>query len=243
MSFVSDIVGGVLGANAAKHAANAEETGANKAKDLLKENQTDAQNVNNQVWTGTQAAEQPYQQVGSTAANNLVNLLQGGFKAPTLEEVQNDPAYKFRMESGTRAINQNGAATGTLLTGNTGKALEDYGQDLANSTYQQDYQNALNTYMTNYSSLLGGSNLGLQSTAQLGSFGSDFAHTNANIDLTSGEQQAQQINNAAAARASGYLGAAKGWANAVGGVAGGFSNMDFSGGSSPLEMAGQFIGI
>ncbi len=105
------------------------------------------------------------------------------------------------------------------MTGNTGKALEDYGQNLAQTTYQQDYQDALNTYMANYQSLLGGTNAGLTSTGQLTNANLDVAGNTANIDLTGGQQQAQQINNAAAARASGYLGAAKGWGQMAGGIA------------------------
>lgn len=243
MSFVSDIVGGVLGANAAKHAANAEETGAQKAQALEKTNQENALNFQNQVWSGTQQAEQPYQTLGSTSANSLTDLLSKGFQAPTLQDAENTPGYQFQLEQGTRAINQDAAANGTLLSGNTGTALENYGQNLAQTTYNNDYQNALSTYMANYNTLQGGTNTGLNSTAQLGQFGQSAAQNTSNIDLTGGDQQAQQINNAAAARASGYLGAAAGYSKAVGGAAGGFGNMDFSGGSSPLEMAGEFAGF
>ena len=242
MGFVGDIVGGILGAGAAKHAANAEETGANQAKDLIAKNQQEAQDTNRDVWSGTQAAEQPYQTVGSTAANNLTNLLAKGFTAPTLQDVENTPGYQFTLQQGTDAINRNAAANGTLLTGNTGKALTDYGENLAQTTYNQDYQNALSTYMANYNTLLGGTDVGLNSTSQLGSFGQNFSNTNANLAMQGSQAQAQQINNAAAARASGYLGAAQGWSQVAGGVTGGFGNMDFSGGSSPWEMAGQFLG-
>lgn len=243
MSFVSDIAGGLLGASAAKNAASAERQGAENAQKLEKVNQTDAQDFQKGVWSGTQTAEQPYQQVGQTSANNLNNLLSKGFTAPTLQDAENTPGYQFQLEQGTRAINQNAAADGTLMSGKTGTALENYGQNLAQTAYQQDYSNALSTYNANYQSLLGGTQTGLSSTSQLGQFGQDASQNMTNIDLTGGEQQAQQINNAAAARASGYLGAAAGFGKALGGVAGGFANMDFSGGSSPLEMGGQFLGL
>lgn len=243
MSFVSGIIGGLLNSSAAGKAANAGVKGAQDAQALEKTNQTDAQNFQNGVWSGTQTAEQPYQQVGQTSANNLNNLLSKGFTAPTLQDAENTPGYQFQVQQGTRAINQNAAANGTLMSGNTGTALENYGQNLAQTAYQQDYNNALNTYNTNYQSLLGGTQAGLSSTSQLGQFGQEASNTNANIDLTGGQQQAQQINNAAAARASGYLGKAAGYNQALGGAAGGFGNTDFSGGSSPLEMAGEFAGM
>lgn len=217
----SSLVSGLIGSHGASKAASTQAAAAEKARQTIQTGQDQSRDFQNQVWSGTQAAEQPYQDVGSTSANNLRNLLQAGFKAPTLEDVQSDPAYKFRLQSGTDAIARNSAATGTLLSGNTGKALEDYGQDLANSTYQQDYQNALNTYMTNYQSLLGGTDVGLNSTSQLGSFGQSAANAMTGIDLGGSEAQAQQINNAAAARASGYVGSANSWNNAVPGIGAG----------------------
>lgn len=225
MSFVSSLVGGIMGSGAANDAASVETQGARDAQALLKKNQTAATDFQNGVWSGTQTAEQPYQDLGASSANSLANLLKTGFKAPTLADAENTPGFQFNLESGTRAINQNAAANGTLMSGNTGAALEKYGQNLAETTYQQDYQNAMNTYMTNFQSLLGGTNTGLTSTGQLGQFGQEAATNTANVDLTSGEQQAQQVNNAAAARASGFLGSANAWSNAAGGMAAGMTDM------------------
>jgi hypothetical protein len=240
MGIIGSIVGGIMGSNAATDASNAEQQGANKALGVEQQNQKNAQDFQNGVWTGTKTAEQPYQDLGSTSANSLKNLLSKGFQAPTLADAENTPGYQFTLQQGTDAINKNAAANGTLFSGNTGKALTDYGQGLASTTYQQDYNNALNTYMSNYSSLLGGTSTGLSSTGQLGQFGQEASNTMANVDLTGGQQQAQQINNAAAARASGYLGRNQAWQKTLGDIQGGVGNVDFSGGSSPLEMASQF---
>lgn len=246
MSIISSLVGGILGSSAANNASQAEQTGAKQAQSLEQQNQALAQGSQATATAANQAAEQPYQQLGQTSANNLQSLLSKGFQAPTLAQAQQTPGYQFTLGQGTQAINENAAATGNLMSGNTGTALENYGQGLAQTTYQQDYQNALNTYMANYQSLQGGTNTGLTSTGQMGQLGQAGAQNLAQVDLTGGAQQAQQINNAAAARASGYLGSANAWSSAAGGMAGGLmgglGNMDFSGGSNPLEMAGQFFG-
>jgi hypothetical protein len=220
MGIIGSLVSGFMGSNAANNAANTEATGANNAQNLEKQNQQNATDFQTGVWSGTQGAEQPYQTLGSTSANSLNNLLKTGFQAPTLQQAENTPGYQFTLQQGTKAIDANAAANGTLLSGNTGKALEDYGQGLASTTYQQDYQNALNTYMTNYQSLMGGTQTGLSSTAQLGNFGQAAASDISNLDLTGGVQQAQQINNAAAARASGYLGSANAWETGINGALG-----------------------
>lgn len=225
MGFVSSIVGGILGSNAANKAAGAGVAGANQAQQLEQQNQTAANTFQQNVLNNTTAAEQPYQKVGSTAANNLVNILNTGFNAPTLQQAEQTPGYQFQLQQGTNAINQNAAANGTLLSGNTGVALENYGQNLAGTAYQQTYNNALNTYMANLNANQQGVNTGLNSTAQLGQFGQSAAQTTANIDLSGAQQQAQQINNAAAARASGYLGSAQGWAQVAGGVGEGLETL------------------
>ncbi len=72
--------------------------------------------------------------------------------------------------------------------------------------------------MANYNTLLGGTDVGLNSTAQLASAGQASAANMANIDLTGGQQQASQINNAGAARASGIVNSANAWGGAISGV-------------------------
>ena len=240
MSFVGSIVGGILGSNAANNAAKAEETGAQQAQQLEKSNQTAALGAQTTAIGNVTSAEQPYQTLGSTAANSLSTLLSNGFTAPTLEQAEQTPGYQFNLQQGTQAINENAAANGTLMSGNTGTALENYGQGLAQNAYQQTYNNALAQYQTNVAGLQGAVNTGLSSTGQLSSANLGIAGNTANIDLTAAQQQAQQINNAAAAKASGYLGSNQAIEGMIGGISGAAGNVDFSGGSSPLEMASEF---
>lgn len=220
MSFISSIVGGILGANAAGNAASVESKAAQQAQKVSEQNQTAANDAQQTALSNVTSAEQPYQQLGSTSANNLSKLVSGGFTAPTLAQAEQTPGFQFELNQGTNAINENAAATGNLMSGTTGTALEQYGQGLASTNYQQDYQNALNTYMANYQSLLGGTNTGLTSTGQLASTNLGVAGNTANIDLTAAQQQMQQINNAAAARAQGILGQAAGYGQLAGGIAG-----------------------
>lgn len=219
MSFVSNIVGGLLGASAAGKAANAGVQGAQAAQALEKQNQDAANTAQQTALTNVTTAETPYQTVGSTGANALNKYISQGFTAPDPNAVANTPEYQFALKQGTAAIDQNAAANGTLFTGNTGTALENYGQGLASQQYQQAYNNALNTYQTNLNAASQGTNYGLTSTGQLEGANLQVAGNTANIDMTAAQQQAQQINNAAAARASGYLGKAAGYGQAIGGVA------------------------
>jgi ElaB/YqjD/DUF883 family membrane-anchored ribosome-binding protein len=225
MSFVSNIVGGILGANAAGNAASVESQAAQQAQKVSQQNQTAANQAQQTALSNVTSAEQPYQTLGSTAENHLSTLLSNGFTAPTLQQAEQTPGYQFNLQQGTQAIDENAAANGTLMTGNTGTALENYGQGLAQNAYQQTYNNALSQYQTNVAGLQGAVNTGLTSTGQLSSANLGIAGNTANIDLTAAQQQMQQINNAAAARAQGILGTAAGYGQMAGGLINGATSV------------------
>jgi len=50
-----------------------------------------------------------------------------------------DPSYQWRLGQGTQALENSAAARGGLLSGNTGKALTDYGQHAASQEYQNEF--------------------------------------------------------------------------------------------------------
>jgi len=141
-----------------------------------------------------------------------------------LAQAEQNPGYQFALQQGTTALDKGAAARGNLLSGSEGTALQQYGQGLGEQNYQQVYNNALQNYNTNYQSLLGGSQLGQQAIGEQGQLGQAGAQNLAGIDLTGGLQQAQQVNNAANARASGYLGksaALNGMVDSIGNTLGG----------------------
>lgn len=150
--------------------------------------------------------------------NNPLQAWQGNFTAPTLQQAENTPGYQFQLQQGLGALNNAAAAAGGLNTGNTGEALQQYGQGLAQTDYNnvynqalQQYQQSYNQYAQNqantfnqYSTLAG---LGQTAAGQLGSEGQSAASNIGGISLTGGAQIGQDIQNAAAATASGYVGA------------------------------------
>ena len=211
---------GIYGAHEAGEAANSQKQTAQQAQTLEQQNQQAGIAAQNKEWSGTQAAVQPYQALWSTSANAYSNLLAHPFTAPTLAQAEATPGYQFALGQGTQAINENAAATGNLMSGNTGVALTKFGQGLAGTTYQQAYQNALNTYSTNLNAAGQGVNVGLSSTGQLGQFGQASANNLANLYLGGGAQQASQLNNQGAAVAAGDIGSANAYSNMANGIAG-----------------------
>lgn len=54
--------------------------------------------------------------------------------------VTDDPSYKWRLQQGTEALENSAAARGGLLSGNTGRALQEYGQNSASQEYGAQFQ-------------------------------------------------------------------------------------------------------
>lgn len=158
------------------------------------------------------------------------------FSAPTGLTEQNDPGYQARLQLGTDTLQHSAAARGSVLTGGTAKALDQYAQDYASNEYSNVYNRALNTFGTNYNvynqnqtnqynrlaSLAG---IGQQSAQQLGLAGQAASNNVSSNLLNTAANMGQQYNNAAAATASGYVGGANAYGGALGGIGGNISNL------------------
>lgn len=120
---------------------------------------------------------------------------------PTAQERQQNalsrfyqsPDYQFRQSEGQKAIERSAAARGGLYSGATGKALTQYAGNLASGEY--------GNYINRLASLAG---VGQSQSQNLAALGQNTA---------AGVGNAYQ--NAGNARASGYLGQANTWGNAL----------------------------
>lgn len=61
------------------------------------------------------------------------------FKAPTMEDLQNDPGYQAELNSGLNAIQHSAAAKGMLRTGNTVAGLAGYANQFTRDAYRDLY--------------------------------------------------------------------------------------------------------
>lgn len=71
------------------------------------------------------------------------------FRAPTVEEMQADPGYQFRMQEGNRALENSAAARGMLRGSNTLRDIVNYNQNAASQEYQNVYNRAADAYARN----------------------------------------------------------------------------------------------
>ncbi len=205
-SLIGPIVGSVIGANASKTAATQQVDAANQALDFQK------------LMFGTaQANQAPFLQAGQQSIGDIMKLLASGkfgpgslgavpeapgaftgkFTAPTLEEARATPGYEFTREQGEKGVLQGAAAAGGAISGGTLKALDQYGSGLADTTYNDRFNQALQTFGTDVT----GYQTNLQRyAAQLGGFqtaqgaqAQEFSQLFAPAQL--GEGAVQNINN------------------------------------------------
>lgn len=182
----------VLGAASSRSAAKTQANAAGQAADLQRE-QFDRQ----------MELQAPWRQAGERALNKLEAASE--YTPFGMAQFQADPGYGFRFDQGQKALERSAAARGGLISGNTGGALQRFGQDMAS----QEYQNAFNRYQAERQARLGP----LQSLAGVGQT-SINALGQAGQNYASGMGEA--IGAGGQARASGYMGAA----NAIGGGVG-----------------------
>ena len=111
-----------------------------------------------------------------------------------------DPGYDWRREQGLKGVEGSAAGAGMLKSGDTLRALENYGQGLAS----QEYGNAFGRRMTQGDFLKGIMSGGQNAAAQQGVYGTQSA--NAISDLTRGIGSAEAGGTMGAANAfSGML--------------------------------------
>lgn len=234
---IGSIAAAGIGAVGSGLAANTQANAGYSAAELQAMESQNALNQNEQQFQTNQKDIAPFLAGGTQAEGELSNLTstpgQGllqpwnqQFQAPSAQQAAQQPGYQFQLQQGQQALQNSAAGSGQLNTGGTAAALEQYGQGLASTDYQQVYNNALTQYQQSYNQfqnnqtneynrLAGLAGSGQTAATQLGQLGQQSANTAANIDLTTGAQQGQDLQNAGAATASGYAGIS----NALGGGA------------------------
>jgi len=158
------------------------------------------------------ALQEPYRQAGLTGQNRLMELLGLGDNTGNarfgqysrdfgMQDFQQDPGYRFRLNEGLRAMGHAAGARGGLISGQTMKGLEDYAQGSASN----EYQNAFNRYQTNRQNQLAplGSLMTSGQSAASGQAGAqgNYGTNAANLMMTGG------VNQANAALMQGNIGA------------------------------------
>lgn len=131
----SALIGGVSTAIGAQSAASAQKSAANQATKAQME-----------MFNKTQANLQPFVNLGTGAAGNLASLSSEFANNPiTLSQdwLEQTPGYKFNLAQGLKSTENALAARGLGSSGAALKGAAAYATGLADSTYQNQFTNAL----------------------------------------------------------------------------------------------------
>jgi hypothetical protein len=143
------------------------------------------------MYNQTNAYLAPYRNVGNYAAGQLQNRLADLTSPITMDQVtlENTPGYKFNLSQGLRAAQSSAAARGLGLSGAAIKGATDYATGLADSTYQNQFNNA-NTNQTNaYNRLYQTAALGQSAAAGTGAAALTTGQGIANNTIGAGNAQ------------------------------------------------------
>ena len=197
-------VSGLVGADAAKSAAQTQADSAREANALLYK-----------MYQEQKGLQEPFRGAGITAQNRLLDLLglsqnkgAEGFgkygRDFSMSDFTADPGYAFRLAEGQKTLDRQAAARGGLISGGALKAATRYGQDMGS----QEYQSAFNRYQTNRANQL--NPLGSLLTS-----GQAAASNTAAAAGNYGTQAGGNITGAGAATAAGQVGSTNALTNAL----------------------------
>jgi hypothetical protein len=206
MVAVAVIGGGILSAGAsiygANTAASAQENDANTASNTQL-------NMFNQMRTGLQ----PYINQGDNA-NSMLNSQLSSLTSPvsmTEAQLEGTPGYQFNLTQGLKATQNSAAARGLGVSGAALKGASTYSTGLADSTYQNQFNNAITNKQLAYNMLSGQQGLGENAAAGVGNAGINTGNSIASNTIGAGNASAaasissgNAVGNAANSAVQGY---------------------------------------
>jgi hypothetical protein len=216
MTWVATAIGGsaLVGAYSSSKAAQGQADAAERAAQVQADASRYASDLQQQQYRENVDRQQPFYQAGVNALPELVSASR--YTPFGQEQFQADPGYAFRLSEGQKALERSAAARGGLISGGAMKAATRFGQDMGS----QEYTNAFNRYQTERQARLGPlqalTGMGQTTAAGLGAAGQNMASNVGNYGMAGANATAGGMTDAAAARASGYVGGANALTSGLG---------------------------
>lgn len=203
---ISNLTGGYAGGNLAGSGGSMFSSGS-KLSNLLSSvgtglAQSKAEEDMLKAQRAAQAQLSPYAQSGQAANARLSELLGVGGNAQAqgygslnkqfnAADLQNDAGYQFRLGEGLKAQQRALGAQGGLFSGAALKAAQEYGQGLADQTFNDAYNRDLQSKQTTYNQLSG-----LTGTGQSAAGGiANILGTQGDIKANAGLARANLLNS------------------------------------------------
>ncbi len=200
------VVGGLIASQGAQSAANTQAGAATQNQQAVLQAGQQASNLDLNAINSANSYLQPYANLGATAAGTTGNLLTGQNSGQMVQAMQNMPGYQFQLQQGLEAAQNGFAAKGLGSSGAAMKGAAQYASGLADSNYQNFFNNNL-------------------SATQLGANAASLQSQNASNLTTAGANALMgSSTNAASLGMAGAAATASGQAASASALGGGISN-------------------
>lgn len=248
---VGDFAGSITGqtqARAARRGARDQLTANGKATGAVQQGYGQGINTLSGMYDQSRSGFQPYAQGGLESFNNLNSMVNSGqFNNPKFsfnpQDLQNTPGYQFQLQQGLGAIQNSAAARGGVLGGNTLHDMTKFSQGLADTTYQNQFNNALQGYnanvqgnQQNYNNLAGLAQYGPQIAQQMATLGSQYGNNIAGLQAGQGQSLADLYTGSGNIKAAGRVGQANAYSGAAGNLLNTYGKI--AGGAATLAKMG-----
>ena len=213
-STATSAIGGLMGNRASSRAAGAQSAAALQSAQIQAQQAQAAREQQERFFNIAKAGYDPYSQFGQEATNRYATLMglrpgEGSgslMEMPTRAQIELDPGYEFRFSQGMRGVNASAAAKAGLQSGAALKAAERFGAGEASQEYGNAYERFMRNRNNQIAMLQGGVGTGLTAAQGMGNLATGTGTNIANTMIGAGQAMGQGLENAAAARASGYMG-------------------------------------
>jgi len=231
----------VVGAYSANRAAKTQAQAAKEAAAIQSESTDESLALQEKMYEEGVQRQIPWQEAGTQALQRLQEGLQtGGEFAKKFGGVIDDPSYEFRLKQGQRALDASAAARGNLFTGGQQQAVQEFGQGLASTEYQNAYNRFYDDQQRRLQATQSLAGVGQSVASGLASQGAQFAGTSANIAQTGVQNVNDWMTSGASARAAGQVAVGNQLTGAIGQGIGFMQSQPPLSGSSNAGLARQF---
>lgn len=192
----SSLLGGVMQSGAAESAAKTTASATDRATELQK-----------RMYEESIARQKPFYEAATGALPGYISGIQRGGElvaGPSLNQLQFDPGYAFRLAEGQKALDRQAAARGGLISGGALRAAQRYGQEMGSQEYANAYNRFIGEQATRRNALAGLVGYGQTAANTMGAAGQNMASNVNNLAMQQATNQANAGLVGARAMGSAY---------------------------------------
>lgn len=228
------VAGAAVSGAASRSAAKTQANAARESAQITADQARSDREMQLALYQQQRADQTPYREAGYRTLAQIMSGVQSGGdfdRRFSLSDFQQDPGFQFRQQEGEKALQRAAAATGSAYSGAALKALARFNSGLASQEYGDAYNRFNTDQSQRFNRLASVAGIGQTALGQTQSAGTSAYGNIASLGANAAAAQGRSLQDAAEARASGYVGVG----NAIGsGIRNLYNNGAFSGGGSYL---------